>query len=97
MATTTRHCTQDTSPARPGLPAVYYQLHTLLHTLRSFEQHEEELCGLLSEIQRSGKVPARLRKELSAALDALPVHALQADFDATWQALEDDAPASAAA
>lgn len=97
MATSTRACKQDNSPAQPGLPPVYYQLHSLLHTLHSFAEHEEEICSLLSEIKRSGKVGARVRKELSAALDALPVHALQTDFDASWQALDDETPASAAA
>lgn len=88
MATSTRQCKQDSGRAPAGLPPVYYQLHTLLHTLRSFEQHEEHLCGLLGEIQRSGKVGARVRKELAAVLEALPVPSLQAEYESTWETLE---------
>ncbi len=96
MATTTKQCKQGNARPAAGLPPVYYQLHSLLHTLRAFEQQEEHLCGMLAEIQRSGKVGARLRKDLSALLEGLPVDALQAEFEGTWQALEQASESHAA-
>jgi hypothetical protein len=82
------HCTQADARPAPGLPPVYYHLHSLLHTLREFERHEQELCGMLGDIQRSGKLTAKLRKELTAVLEELPAASLQAEVDAVWSELD---------
>ncbi len=86
---TTKLCTDETNgAARPGMPQVYYPLHSLLHTLRAFETHQDQICTLLADIQRSGKVNASLRKELSTLLNQLPSATLDAELHAVWSALE---------
>ena len=88
MATTSKPCSQDTETARAGLPDVYYPLHALLHTLRTLEQHQDQICTLLTDIQRSGKVGASVRKELTALLNQLPSATLDAELHQVWSALE---------
>ena len=84
----TKPCTEETGKARHGMPQVYYPLHSLLHTLRALETHQDQICTLLADIQRSGKVNAGLRKELTALLNQLPSVSLDAELHAVWSALE---------
>lgn len=88
MATLTKDCQQETQTARPGLPDVYYHLHSLLHTLRSLEGQQDQLCSLLADIQRSGKVGAATRRDLAAVLHKLPSAAFESELHALWSALE---------
>ena len=88
MATISKPCSQQTEAARAGLPDVYYPLHSLLHTLRTLEQHQDQICTLLTDIQRSGKVGASVRKELTALLNQLPSAALDSEVHQIWSALD---------
>lgn len=91
MATPKKPCKQATATRRPGLPSAYYQLHALLETLRTIQCHEDELCTLLTEIQRTGKVGAGVRRELLKTLRSMPAMSLHAELDACFQALEEAA------
>ena len=88
MALNANKCEQQAAAAKPGLPTVYYPLHSLLHTLRTLEQHQDHICTLLTDIQRSGKVGASVRKELTALLNQLPSATLDAEVHQIWSALE---------
>jgi len=91
MANRKKPCTKATATARPGLPAAYYQLHALLQTVRALQCSEDDLCTLLAQIQRSGKLGAGVRRELLKTLDGMPVMSLQAEMDACLDALEEAA------
>lgn len=91
MATRKKPCTEATATVRPGLPAAYYQLHSLLETVRSMQCYEDDLCTLLAHIQRSGKVGAGVRRDLLKTLERMPVMRLQAEMDACLDALEEAA------
>jgi hypothetical protein len=91
MATRKKPCTEAIATARRGLPPAYYQLHAVLETVRAMQCYEDELCTLLGQIQRSGKVGAGLRREILKTLRALPVMSLHAELDATLDALEEAA------
>ncbi len=88
MPTATKACKEETETARPGLPGVYYPLHSLLHTLRTLQSHEDQICSLLADIQRTGKVGAATRKDLTAMLHNLPAAAFDQELHAVWSALE---------
>jgi len=81
---------QSTS-TRAGMPAAYYPLHSLLLTIRALACHEDQLCTLLTDIQRSGKVSARVRRELTELLGELPLQSLEAETQELWSALEEAA------
>ena len=91
MAIRKKPCTEATTPGGRGLPAAYYQVHALLQTLRALQCHEEDLCALLAEIQRSGKVGAGVRRELVKVLHSVPAMSLHAELDACFAALEEAA------
>lgn len=74
------------SKAHPH-PPVAYRLHALLHTMHSIEHHEDHLCTLLTEIERSGEIGPAVRKELTALLEVLPSQAFLADLEAARRAL----------
>ncbi len=88
MPTRTKPCQDKTPAARPGMPPVYNHLYALLHTLRALECHQDHLCTLLAELQRTGKADAALRKELTDLLQKLPVASLDHELLALWSALE---------
>jgi hypothetical protein len=77
--------------AKGDLPAVYYQLHALLQTLRALASHEDDVCALLAHVQRTGRMPASARRELEALLDSLPALALEGEMSALWAELEQKA------
>jgi hypothetical protein len=76
---------------QPGLPTAYYQVHALLETVRAMQCCEDDLCVLLTEIQRTGKVGAGVRRELVKVLHSMPVMNLHAEMDACFDALEEAA------
>lgn len=76
------------APARPGLPPAYHHLYALLHTLRHLAAQQDDICTLLAEIQRTGKLTAPTRRELTTLLHDLPTRSLDAELDATLSALE---------
>lgn len=91
MATRKKPCTEATVSPQRGLPAAYYQLHALLETVRAMQCYEDDLCTLLAEIQRSGKVGAGVRRDLLKVLHGMPVMRLQAEMDSCLDALEEAA------
>ena len=86
--TTTKPCQDVNAKAQPGLPPVYQHLYSLLHTLRSLESHQDQICTLLADIQRTGKTGPGVQRELKALLHDLPSGGLDAEVRAVWSALE---------
>ena len=91
MAGNKKACEDDAVTPSRAMPEVYYPLHSLLHTLRQLEQHEDQLCTLLTELQRTGKVTARVRSELSAFLTSFPAASLEQEVRAIFYALDEAA------
>ena len=91
MATPKKLCSETSDTAQPGLPTTYYQVHALLETVRALACCEDDLCGLLAEIRRSGKVGAGVRRELLKVLHSMPVMSLHAEMDACMDTLEEAA------
>ncbi len=68
-----------------GIPAtepLTHRLDALLHTMRCIAQHEDELCTLLHDARRSGKLSKALLRELQAVLDHLPGEEYSDDLQA---------------
>ena len=53
--------------------------------MRTIAQHEDELCTLLHDARRTGKVSSAVLRELQAVLAALPGHEYTDDLDAVLQ------------
>jgi hypothetical protein len=66
-------------------------VHALLETVRAMQCYEDDLCSLMTQIQRSGKVTAGVRRELMNVLHSIPAMRLQAEMDACFDALEEAA------
>ncbi len=91
MAKSRKACEhQEVKPGRE-MPELYYPLHSLLHTLRELEAHEDQICTLLTELQRSGKLTAGLRRDLSALLTSFPAASLEQEVQAISSALSEAA------
>ncbi len=89
MPTTAKPCQEPaTATPRPGLPPAYHHLYALLHTLRHLASHQDDICSLLAEIQRTGKLSAPVRRELTTLLHDLPTRSLDAELHAVLSALE---------
>lgn len=88
MATRTKPCQDTTQSARFGMPPIYNHLYALLHTMRALERHQDHVCTLLTEIQRTGKPSAALRRELTELLHDLPAASLDSEVRAVWSALD---------
>ena len=73
-----------------AVAAVVYRIHTLLHTIRAIERHEEQLCGIMTEIRMTGVVTAKLDEELRDLLEGMPAHEYTGDIDAVREALSPD-------
>ena len=86
MAKRCAHQEPETSDAQRQ-PELYYRVHSLLHTVRSIGQHEDELCGLLNEIQSEGGASAMVDQELRALLDEIPSSEYQVQLDALYASL----------
>lgn len=91
MATRKKPCKEVDVSARSGLPQAYYQLHALLETVRAMQCYEDDLCTLVNEIRRTGKVNAGVRRDLLKTLHSIPAMRLQAELDACFEALEEAA------
>ena len=89
MPTAAKPCQQPaTATLRPGLPPSYHHLYALLHTLRHLASHQDEICTLLADIQRTGKLNARTRRELTDLLHNLPTRSLDAEVEAVLSAID---------
>ena len=66
---------------------VAHRIESLLHTMRVIEQHEEQLCVLMTEIKNTGEVSGATRKELHGLLEELPADAYRLDMEAVSMAL----------
>jgi hypothetical protein len=91
MANRKKPCNEANLNAQSGLPQAYYQLHALLETVRAMQCYEDDLCTLLAEIRRSGKVGAAVRRDLLKTLNSMPMMSLHAEMDACLDALEEAA------
>ena len=91
MPARNKPCTESTATARGGLPPVYYPLYALLHTIRSLASHEDELCTLLAEIQRTGRLGPRSQRALSDLLHSVPAMSLHAEMEQAFSALDEGA------
>lgn len=80
-----------TATVQRGLPPAYYHLHALLETIRALECHEDELCALIHHIQRSGKLTAALRRDITNLLNNLPAGSLQVEIQAAYSAVDEAA------
>ncbi len=89
MPTTAKPCQEPANAAsRPGLPPAYHHLYALLHTLRSLATHQDHICTLLADIQRTGKLNATTRRELNGLLHELPTASLNAEVEAVFSAID---------
>ena len=89
MPTSTKPCQEPAASApRPGLPPTYRHLYTLLHTLRALSSQQDHICTLLAEIQRSGKLSAPVRRELTELLHNLPTVSLESEVQAVFATLD---------
>ena len=66
---------------------VAHRIESLLHTMRVIERHEEQLCGLMTEIKNTGEVSDAIREELHGLLEELPADAYRLDLEAVNTAL----------
>lgn len=69
------------------MPSAYYSLHALLQTLRQFAQHEDQICSLLAEMERTGKVSAQVARELRRLLGDLPLFSLESELESLAESL----------
>lgn len=88
MATRKKPCTESISSAQRGFPPAYYQVHALLETVRAIQCYEDDLCTLLAEIQRSGKVGAGVRRDLLKLLHSMPMMSFHAELDSCLDVIE---------
>jgi hypothetical protein len=93
MATT--KATKD-KPCESGIPAAhmpraYYELHALLGTLRSLASHEDTMCSLLANIERTGKLSASARRDIARLLGDMHVDAFHDEAGALWRSANEQA------
>lgn len=74
--------------SKPQHPPVFYRVNALLHTIRTIEEHEDQLCTILHEIQNSGTLSKKTGAELRALLEEIPSREYQGDLEALRAALE---------
>lgn len=91
MVESKKACEENAVAPSRAMPEVYYPLHSLLHTLRELEAHEDQLCTLLTELQRTGRMTARVRNDLSAFLTSFPAASLEQEVRAIFYALHEAA------
>ena len=91
MAKAKSPCAQATATPRTGLPPAYYNLLALLETVRAMQCYEDDLCTILAEIQRTGRVGSGVRRELINTLQSIPALRLQAEMETCFEALEEAA------
>ena len=74
-------------PKRAGVvpvqPAqVYTRINSLLYTLRTIAQREDQLCMLMHHLRTAGKLTASLSTELHEILDEIPATEYLHDLEA---------------
>ncbi len=69
------------------MPKAFYRVHALLHTMRLIQEHEDQLCTLMTEIRNAGEVSPELQTELHALLEEIPAADLQSNVDAVRETL----------
>lgn len=74
------------------MPSAYYDLHALLQTLRQLAAHEDQICTLLTEMERTGKMSGKLSREIHQLLGELPIFSLESELESLADSL---APAAA--
>ncbi len=75
--------------AVPVQPAqVYYRINSLLYTLRSIAQREDQLCMLMHHLRTSGKLTGPLTAELHEILDEIPAQDYLHDLESLRASLE---------
>lgn len=81
---TSKGTKQRNTPAQQPVESteLTHRLDALLHTMRCIAQHEDELCTLLHDARRTGKVNNRLVRELHTILDELPAEEYTFDLNA---------------
>ena len=62
-----------------------HRLDALLHTMRCIAQHEDQLCTLLHDARKTGRVTAALRRDLGAILAELPAEEYTEDLHAVLE------------
>ena len=65
-----------------------HRLNALLHTMRCITQHEDELCTLLHDARRTGRISTALLRELQSVLQELPSREYLDDLHAVQEAVE---------
>ena len=89
MPTAAKPCQEPANAKpRPGLPPAYHHLYALLHTLRHLAAEQDHICTLLADIQRTGKLTATTRRELTTLLHELPTAALNAEVQDVFCAMD---------
>ncbi len=89
MPTASKPCQEPaTATPRTGLPPAYHHLYALLHTLRTLGAQQDHICTLLADIQRTGKLNAPIRRELTELLHDLPTATLDTEVQAVFAAIE---------
>lgn len=90
-----KKATAKRKPARKAsavkaIPSVdlQHRLDALLHTMRCIAQHEDELCTLLHDARRTGRMNASLLRELRTLLQELPREEYLHDLYAVQQVVE---------
>lgn len=69
-------------------PEIFYRINSLLHTLRTIAQREDQLCILMHHMRTSGKLNAGLSAELHEILEEIPADEYLQDLDALRGSLE---------
>lgn len=62
-----------------------HRLDALLHTMRCIAQHEDQLCTLLHDARKTGRITAALRRDLSVILAELPAEEYTEDLHAVLE------------
>ena len=62
-----------------------HRLDALLHTMRCIAQHEDQLCTLLHDARKTGRMSATLRRDLNAILTELPAEEYTDDLHAVLE------------
>jgi len=87
MAARKTRATGGAASAAAEVPEAAYRINALLHTMRCIAQHEDRLCGLLHEIQRTSVLTPEMTEELRTLLEELPADEYTHDLNQVQEAL----------
>ena len=65
-----------------GPPQVFYRINSLLYTLRTIAQREDQLCMLMHHVRTSGRLTSALSAELQEILEDIPAAEYMHDLEA---------------